>query len=56
MQRRELVRILADAGFESVGGTKHEKFYKDGVTVMVKRHNEIPDQTAKKILRQAGLR
>lgn len=56
MQRRELVRILEAAGFVSKGGTKHEKFQRGSVTVMVKRHREIPDLIAGKILRQAGLR
>lgn len=56
MQRRELVRILKAAGFTSKGGTNHEKFYKDGKTVLVKRHREIEDQIAKRILREAGLR
>lgn len=56
MQRRELVRILEGAGYVSKGGTKHEKFCKGSKTVMVKRHREIPDQAAKAILRQAGLR
>lgn len=56
MQRRELVRILKAAGFVSKGGTNHEKFYKDGKMVLVKRHREIEDQIAKRILREAGLR
>lgn len=56
MQRRELVRILEGAGFISKGGTKHEKFQRGDVTVMVKRHREIPEIIAGKILRQAGLR
>lgn len=56
MQRRELVRILEEAGFVHRGGTNHEKFTKGTVTVMVKRHRDIPAQTAKRILRQAGLR
>lgn len=56
MQRRELVRILKAAGFISKGGTNHEKFYKGGKTVLVKRHREIEDQIAKRILREAGLR
>lgn len=56
MQRRELVRILEAAGFRSRGGTNHEKFSKGSLTVMVKRHREIPDQIAKRILREAGLR
>nr|DAI02669.1 MAG TPA: putative mRNA interferase toxin [Caudoviricetes sp.] len=56
MQRRELVRILTDAGFKSIGGSNHEKFRRGSVTVRVKRHREIEDETAKRILRQAGLR
>lgn len=56
MQRRELVRILLAAGFASKGGTKHEAFVKDGIRVLVKRHREIEDEAAKRILRKAGLR
>ena len=56
MQRRELVRILLDAGFFSKGGTKHETFTNGSVTVRVKRHREIEDQIAKRILKKAGLR
>ena len=56
MKRRDLVRILIANGFYSKGGTKHEKFTNGKVTVRVKRHIEVPDETAKKVLRQAGLR
>lgn len=42
--------------FWSDGETNHEHFTNGKITVMVKRHNEIEDQIAKKILRQAGLR
>lgn len=56
MQRRELLKVLKAAGFESRGGTKHERFTNGAVTVQVKRHSEIPDQIAKRILREAGLR
>lgn len=56
MKRRDLVKILKQGGFRSDGGTKHEHFTNGKTTVMVKRHNEIADQAAKKILRQAGLR
>ena len=56
MKRRQLVRILLGAGFESDGGTNHEHFKKGKLTVMVPRHREITDQMAKVILRQAGLR
>lgn len=56
MQRRLLVKELEDGGYWSIGGTKHEKFTNGETTVMVKRHREIPDEIAKRILRQAGLR
>lgn len=56
MKRRDLVGELEKNGFVSVGGSKHEKFKKSNTTVLVKRHDEIPDQIAKKILREAGLR
>ena len=56
MKRRELVKMLVGAGWVPFGGTKHEKFCKGGKWILVKRHGEIDDTTAKKILRQAGLR
>ena len=56
MKRRELVRILLQAGFMPCGGTKHEWFVKGDARVLVKRHREIEDASAKRILRQAGLR
>lgn len=56
MQRRELVKILKKNGFVSRGGSKHEKFCKGSLTVLVKRHTEVHDQEAKAILRQAGIR
>lgn len=55
-KRAELVKMLKKAGFVSTGGTNHEHFTKGNVTVLVKRHREIPDEIAKKILREAGLR
>ena len=56
MQRRDLVDMLKGAGFRSEGGTKHEKFTNGGITVIVPRHREIKESTARAILRQAGLR
>jgi predicted RNA binding protein YcfA (HicA-like mRNA interferase family) len=50
------IRILEEAGFISKGGTNHEKFVKGDKLVLVKRHREIEEQIAKRILRQAGLR
>ncbi len=56
VKRRELVKMLIQAGFRSEGGTKHEHFTNDKVKVNVKRHREIEDAIAKRILRDAGLR
>lgn len=55
-KRRDSVLLLTKNGFWSVGGTRHEKFTNGKVTVLVKRHREIEDIVAQKILRQAGLR
>lgn len=55
MYRVDLVRILLDSGFRSMGGTKHEKFRKGSITVAVKRHRVIDRITANKILKQAGI-
>lgn len=56
MKRRDLVKLLLNAGYREDGGTNHEHFVKDGKTITVPRHREILETTAKKILRQAGLR
>lgn len=55
-KRTDLIRELVRAGFIEVGGTKHGKYRKNGVTVMVPRHSEIKDQLAGAIRREAGLR
>lgn len=55
-KRRDLVLLLTKNGFWSVGGTRHEEFTNGKVTVLVKRHREVEDIVAQKILRQAGLR
>ena len=55
-KRRDLIRELEAAGFRETKGTKHGKFRKGNVTVMVPRHPEIKDQTAEGIRKQAGLR
>lgn len=54
MKRRELVKRLLEAGYSPDGGTNHEHYKKDKVTVMVPRHREIPDQMARAILKQAA--
>ena len=58
VNRRELVRMLADAGFVLVpsGHTaSHDKYRRGSVTVMVPRHEPVNKWTVRKILRDAGL-
>ena len=55
-KRRDLIRELEAYGFRQVRGTKHGKYRKGKVTVMVPRHSELKDQMAEVIRKQAGLR
>lgn len=54
-KRRDLIRELLSAGFQPVGGTKHGKYRKGRITVMVPRHSEIKDQMVKAIRKEAGI-
>ena len=54
-KRRDLIRELKSAGFTECGGTKHGKFRKGNVAVLVPRHSEIKDKLADIIRKQAGL-
>ncbi|MBU0465576.1 MAG: type II toxin-antitoxin system HicA family toxin [Proteobacteria bacterium] len=56
MKKAKIVRLLKKAGYEEVHGSKHDMFRKDGCPpIAVPRHNEIPEGTARKILKQAGV-
>ena len=55
-KRRDLIRELEAAGFRETKGTKHGKYRKGNITVMVPRHSEIKDQMADVIRKEAGLR
>ena len=55
-RRRDLIRELEAAGFRETRGTKHGKYRKGSVTVMVPRHSEIKDQMANAIRKEAGLK
>lgn len=56
-KRRDIVRELQTAGFVQVPGFNgsHDKFSNGRLTVPVPRHREIPEGTACKIRRDAGL-
>ena len=54
--RRKLIAKLKEAGFYSVGGTKHEKFiHENGKYTSVPRHKEIKESLYKLILKQANI-
>ena len=55
MRKEKLVSLLLKAGYVAAGGTKHEKFRRGTITVLVPRHTEISDTLAKKILKDAGV-
>ena len=54
-KKRDLERELIRAGFTKWQGTKHDKFRKGDITVMVPRHKEISEGTARAIRKEAGL-
>lgn len=58
MKRKDVIKRLEENGwyFKRHGG-KHDIYWSDKARrpVPVKRHNEIPDDDARKIFQQAGL-
>jgi len=55
-KKRDLERELLDAGWAKVrsrGG--HDKFQRGRLMVVVPRHKEIPEGTARRIRQEAGL-
>lgn len=57
MKRTDLLRLLQAVGSEIQEGGRHTKVYKDGVMItQVPRHAEVNEITARKILKDAGLK
>jgi predicted RNA binding protein YcfA (HicA-like mRNA interferase family) len=59
MTKRELERILKDAGWVIISGTRHDMAVKDGCNtkIPIPRHKgDIPKGTANNILKDAGLK
>lgn len=55
-KRKDVVRLLRSNGFESRGGTNHEKFvHPDGRTTFVPYHREVKEILFRAIRKQAGL-
>ena len=56
MKKHILVKKLKKAGFIEQHGGKHDIFKKKGFPpIPVGRHSDIPERTAKKILKAAGI-
>lgn len=56
LKQRDLIKRLTEAGFKKIRTESHITFRKDGVaTVQVPKHKEINENTAKSILKAAGL-
>lgn len=57
MKRRDLIKKLEDAGYKADRNGDHTIFEKDGARpVQVPRHREINENTARAILKAAGLK
>lgn len=57
MKRKDLLKIIRDAGFIIKEGGDHSKVYRDNALLTeVPRHTEINELTARAILRKLGLK
>lgn len=57
MKRNDLLRLLKAAGFEFQEGGRHTLVFRNGIMVtQVPRHREVNELTAKKILKDAGIK
>lgn len=57
MKQRDLIKQLKKAGFYLLREGGNHKVYTNGKkTLAVPRHNEINEETAKGILKQAGVK
>lgn len=58
MKRKKLHRMLIKAGWSIYPAHRHDKAKNpdfEGVILIIPRHNEINEETAKSILKTAGL-
>lgn len=58
MKRRDLIRLLEAAGYSKVRDTGDHTIYKKAgcAILQVPRHREVNENTAKAILKDAGLK
>ncbi|MDO5441102.1 MAG: type II toxin-antitoxin system HicA family toxin [Bacillota bacterium] len=57
MKRRELIKLLEKNGFKlKRHGASHDVYMRNNKIETVARHPDIPEETAKAIIRRNGLR
>ncbi len=57
MKRKDLLKKLKAAGFQFEEGGEHTRVLKGNTLItVVPRHTEVSENTARKILKDAGLR
>lgn len=57
LKRRDLIGSLTDSGFELYRhGSNHDIYRKGSQSIAVPRHKEINEDTARDILKEAGLK
>ena len=57
MKRRDILKLLASAGYRFEEGGNHTKVFKGtGYVSAVPRHNEVGDLTVKLIEKQTGVK
>lgn len=55
MKRKDLEKLLCNAGWSKTEGGKHSKWKRGNRTLVVPGHREINELLARAILKQAGL-
>jgi predicted RNA binding protein YcfA (HicA-like mRNA interferase family) len=56
MTKKQLLKILKEAGFDKIREGKHEVWGKGGLSIPIPRHKgDIPKGTATSILKRAGI-
>lgn len=57
LKRRDLIKTLTDNGFELFRhGSNHDIYRNGNIQITIPRHKEINEDTAKGILKEAGLK
>jgi len=56
VKRQKIAAALTAAGFDCIGGKRHDKFqHEDGRITVLGRHPDIPENTVRLIEKQTGV-